>query len=394
MLLPLAIWLVFTAIGAAFLAVAASHQIALERTAPGYHVTAPSPASPGYLGVIGNWDGQWYRSIADHGYPRILPVDEHGVVKANEWAFYPVYPMVVRGVMAVTGASFNVSAWAVSLVFGAVAMVVLFRLVKPRVGTFNAAALVASLMAYVTAPVLQVAYTEGVALLLVVLFIRAVQRRQLTVAVLLTVALSLTRPVALPLGLVLAWVVLSDWRASRRQEAARRIPIGPLLATCAVLITAGLWPMIAWVVTGRRGAFFETQAAWPVNRNGLGGWLGDMAHLTSAGVLGIAVVLLVALVSVRPKGALWGQELRVWSVAYPLYLLAASRPSPSIFRYLMLAITPLWPFPEVGLKYAAEKRWVRWLTLGVVVAAGLVLQFVWVSRAFTVARDPGEQLFP
>lgn len=393
-MVPLAIWVVFTAVGAVFLSIGASRQVALERTSPAYHVTSPTPASPGYFGVVPNWDGNWYESIADGGYPATLPVDGQGVVQQNEWAFYPAYPMVVRGVMAATGMRFAPSAWIVSLLFGAMAMVALFNLVRFRMGTWGAGALVACVMAYVTAPVLQVAYTEGLALLLVVLFIGAVRRRLLGQAVGIAVLLSLTRPIALPLGVVLGAVLFHDWLTQRRTTSGPRFPVRDVAATAAVLATAALWPLIAWAVTGRRDAFFETQAAWPVNSNGLGGWVGDMLRFTPVGILAIVVVVYLALVCLRPGSRRWGQELRLWSVVYPLYLFLASRPSPSMLRYLMLAIAPLWPFPGLGFTYLRGVRWAPPLVLGVLIAIGLVAQYFWVTSFFIVSGDLSHRPFP
>lgn len=393
-LIPLSIWLGFTLVSAVFLAVGASHQVALARSAPGYEVVDPTPASPGYLGVVANWDGNWYNLIADRGYPRELPVDSHGSVEQNAWAFYPAYPLTVRGVMAVTGGSFNVSAWAVSLTFGAAAMVALFTFVRPRMGTFGAAALVSGVMAYVTAPILQVAYTEGLAMLLIVLFLAAVDRRRLGLALTVAVALSLTRPIALPLGVVMGVTILRDWLVERRVATSALVPVKGIVVTGAVFLTVGLWPSVAWAVTGRPKAFFETQASWPVNSGGLGGWLGDMVRFTPLGLVGVAVVLYVALVTSRPSARVWGSELRVWSIAYPLYLIVASRPSPSILRYLMLSIAPLWPFPGLGLAYVRDNRWLRAVVLGAVIVVGLGMQYLWVRGVFTVAHDPSQQPFP
>jgi hypothetical protein len=392
--IPLGIWLAFTAVSAVFLLVGASHQVALERSVPGYDVTAPTPASPGYFGVVGNWDANWYRSIAERGYPQVLPVDDRGEVTRNAWAFYPAYPMIVRGVMAVTATSFDVSAWWVSLVCGALAMILLFRLVQPRIGLFGASALVSCVMAYVTAPVLQVAYTEGLALVLIALFIGALERRWLTTAVALALVLSLTRPIALPLGLVMGTVLLRDWTRDRNEPRGPRLPVKAVTAAAVVFLTAGLWPMIAWVATGRPRAFFETQAAWPVNRDGIGGWLGDMAHLTPLGLVGLAVVLYVVWVGTRPAAGFWGPELRAWSLAYPLYLILASRPSPSILRYLMLAVAPLWPCPALGIAYLRHRPWLPVAILAVVVLTGVTLQYFWVMNVFTVAQDPSQQPFP
>jgi hypothetical protein len=46
--------------------------------------TLVDPAS--YLHLIANWDGQWYRQIATHGYPSHVPV-VNGAVQQNAWAF-------------------------------------------------------------------------------------------------------------------------------------------------------------------------------------------------------------------------------------------------------------------------------------------------------------------
>ncbi len=60
---------------------------------------------------------QWYRTIVEHGYPQHLPT-LHGVVQENSWAFYPLYPSLVRLVMW-TGLPYATAASFVSLVCGA-----------------------------------------------------------------------------------------------------------------------------------------------------------------------------------------------------------------------------------------------------------------------------------
>ncbi len=393
-LVPLGIWAVFTVLGAVILSVAAARQIAIEHTVPGYTVTAPMPASPGYFGVVTNWDGNWYRSISEHGYPTVLPVDDHGNVQQNEWAFYPLYPLLVRGVMTVTGVGFAHGAWAVSLVFGAAAMVALYNLVRAGMGRFGAAALVSCVMAYMSAPVLQVAYTEGLALFLIVAFMAALTRRRLDVAIGVAILVSLARPVAAPLGLVMGGVLLLDWLQERRERPAHRLPVKGVAATVAVFATAGIWPLIAWATTGSRDAFFQTQAAWPVNSNGLGGWLGDVIHVTPIGLLAIAVVGFLALVNARPRAHLWGRELQLWSIAYPVFLIVASRPSPSAIRYFMLAVAPLWPFPGLSLRRTRGSRAAAIALLIALIATGLGAQYLWTTHVFTVPGTPSQQFFP
>jgi hypothetical protein len=63
-------------------------------------------AAPGYVDYTGlMWDATWYRTIAEQGYPATLPVGADGLVQQNAWAFFPLFPMLVRGLMTLTGGS-------------------------------------------------------------------------------------------------------------------------------------------------------------------------------------------------------------------------------------------------------------------------------------------------
>ena len=60
-------------------------------------------ATPGLGDMFGLWDGIWYERIVRDGYPVPLPVDaDTGAVTYSAWAFYPLYPYLVKAVM-VTG---------------------------------------------------------------------------------------------------------------------------------------------------------------------------------------------------------------------------------------------------------------------------------------------------
>ncbi|MGA8978048.1 MAG: hypothetical protein WB473_02925, partial [Pedococcus sp.] len=63
------------------------------------------------------WDGSWYRNVALEGYPNPLPVDQaSGDVTQNAWAFYPLFPLLARMLMSVTGLGFPVVASSLALV--------------------------------------------------------------------------------------------------------------------------------------------------------------------------------------------------------------------------------------------------------------------------------------
>ena len=64
---------------------------------------------PDYWDLVVIWDGDWYRQIAQRGYPDGLPLNEFGRVDYNSWAFFPLFPLLLRVVMT-TGLPFSVAA--------------------------------------------------------------------------------------------------------------------------------------------------------------------------------------------------------------------------------------------------------------------------------------------
>lgn len=382
--LPLALFLVTRVVEGVLLMIMARHQLP-EPADYGRPVPiVQDPAS--YSHVIANWDGQQYRVIAEHGYPGTLPRHE-GQVEQNPWAFYPLYPALVRLVM-LTHLSFGWAATVVSVACGAVAMCLLFALLERSQGRFGASLTVLALCTYASAVTFQAAYTESLALLLVVLALTALQRRRYAALVGCAFALSLTRPIV-P-ALALAVVLYGVWRWRRRdvdpfppREALRVAASAGLMGVFFLL-----WPAVAGVVTGERNAYLETQRAWVLD--GSDGWPSWLAMLFAGHRIGAVdlalLVLLVTLIWVyvlaRRPAALWGPELRTWALAYPAYLMVATRPTTSIFRYAMLAAVLWWPVPEVALHRFPRAG--RVALAATIAALGLASQVVWLRWFFVL----------
>ena len=395
-LVPLLIFAVTQAVGAVLLTIGASRQAAITGADAAYKLTTPTPESPGYLGVVANWDGQWFWSIARDGYPSSLP-RAGGEVLPNEWAFTPGYPFLVRVVMAVTQLEFPAAAVLVSITCGAAAMVVLHGMVSARVDQRAATGLVLALCCFPSAPVFQVAYTESLALLLVVLALRALTDRRHGWFLLFAALLSVTRPVLLPLAAVAGIVWLLRWR--RRSDVPfaprERWVSGAAAVACAAMV--GAWPAIAAVVTRDPGAFTDTMAAWPANK-AMGGagtnWLTLALDYPALLVLPVLPLLALALYAAlrRPARAL-PPTWRWWGPTYIVYMLVATKPSAGILRYVLLAVFPLAPFLEVSNDDGDRTAARRALTAALV-CTGLVGQYFWVTEIFTIDEAPVGQLFP
>ncbi len=251
----------------------------------------------GYADLATAWDGGWYRTIATQGYPSALPLDIDGHVGPNAWAFSPVYPMIVRALMAVTRLDYSVVAPSLSLVLGAVAMVVVFVLMERAAGRFCACTCVLLTCTFMAAPVMQLAYAESLALLLLagsLLLLR--ERKYIAVAALLLI-LTLTRPVVLAFIPVVMAHGISRWRARATDPFPRKDRRAVVVLTGWCVAATGLWPVIVGVSNGDPLAWTKAQDAWRPGRYfGPGvGW--PAGFLFNYGWLGFATLALVVLLT-------------------------------------------------------------------------------------------------
>jgi hypothetical protein len=318
-----------------------------------------------YWSFTALWDGQWYQTIAQHGYPDLLPVDGAGHVQQNPWAFYPLFPLASRAVMAVTGLDFPVVGSTIALLCGFGAAVLMGLLLRDRIGDRAALAVVVLWASFPASVALQLAYTESLAVLLLVGYLYALDRRRWLVATGVAVLVGLSRPIGIPLGLVTLVVVIVRWRRRSRDPigVGEYAAMAAALAGCAV---AGLlWPVIAWWRTGVSSAYTDTMAAW----RGSGvvepftpwwgiatWWLGP----TWGPVVLVALPLLIVAMVAGPWARALGADLRTWSLGYPLYLAAVLDPFTSIVRYLI----PLFPLllPALGVGWV-DRRGTSWRRL-------------------------------
>jgi hypothetical protein len=376
-LVPLGIFLLTRVVDAVWLMIAVRQQGPITHSP---HEVVPVARQPGtYSNVIQNWDGQWFRLIAEQGYPHTLPL-LHGAVWENQWAFYPLFPGLTKLVMLVTHTSYAVSASILNLSLAAVGMCVLFAMIRRTAGQFAAVMSVVVACTFPTAVVYQAAYSEALTFLLLVSSLFLLSRRRYGAMVVTGLLLSLTRPIVLPLALATAVHALIRWRRRDTDPfpRAERVRIG--VAAASLVASFAIWPVIGWIVTGNRDAYTASIKAWKVDLDQplhYESWLSQaVTGYWTVLVLVVVAVALQAFLLLRPAARLWPVELRAWSFSYAAYLLVATRPQGSFTRHLMMALVPWWPFPEVGEAVPARRQQV--LLACVVGALGLASQYFWI----------------
>ncbi|WP_228386311.1 hypothetical protein [Ornithinicoccus halotolerans] len=359
---------------------------------------------PRYFDVATLWDGQWYQRIATEGYPDHVPRDETGAARQNAWAFYPVFPLAARVLMVLTGLPFAVVAPLLATALGYAAAALLALLLRERVGPAPALAGVLLVATFPASPTLQVAYTESLALALLVVVLWFLGRERWLAAGAAALVTGLARPIALPLGLVALALALRRARRHREQPVTPGEAGRMLVALAACGASGLLWPGIAWLGTGQADAYTETMGAWRAGDQVVpfaptlhrvqelaGPMLGPVLLVGGAALLAVAVL--------GPWARGLGPALRAWSLAYPLYLAAVLDPWTSLYRYLLL----LFPVPLLlvggGRATGSADRpggsgwrqppWLLWVRTGVLVAlfVGWQVWWSWELFRFEPPRD-------
>jgi hypothetical protein len=201
-----------------------------------------------------SWDGGWFIRVATEGYPHGYTYDESGQLSANGLAFFPLYPLLIRGVHAL-GADPGSAALIISWLAAAAAVCLIYLL---GIELFDRRAALALTVLFATAPmsiVLSMAYTESLFCALVLGMFYAARRNAYLIAGVLGFLAGMTRPTGLAAALALA--VAAGLAVRRRTVAPWRPIVGALVAL------AGVPAYLLWVGlrVGEMNAWFKIQTA-------------------------------------------------------------------------------------------------------------------------------------
>lgn len=194
---------------------------------------------------LSQWDGLWYRELANHGYP------DHVVHVQSTLGFFPVYPMVVwlaSHAAVVPFARYEILSTTIAGVIvagtgGLIATVLVGRLAEGWWGEQAARRAVLLFCLFPGSVVFSMVYAEGLMLPLAAGCILALQRRRWLLAGALAGVATATEPQALVLVLV---CVVSAALELRRHRSHLRA----LLAPAVSLVGAASFAGFLWIWTG------------------------------------------------------------------------------------------------------------------------------------------------
>ncbi|HEX4819991.1 MAG TPA: hypothetical protein VFV00_07270 [Acidimicrobiales bacterium] len=323
--------------------------------------SGPWPIMPGNLALLralGRWDGAWYLWVANNGYPTAGQFHHH----LSEVAFFPLYPMTVRGLSGLTGWSELAAGVTVALIAGAVATVLVWKLAA-RLANHKVAD--RAVMLFVFFPgsfALSMAYAEGFMVVGVAACLLALLNRRWVLAGLAGAFATASRPNAA--AIVIACAVAAAVEIYRRREW--KALLAPAIASTGALA----FFTFLWIRTGHALAWFESEKEeWHDHLGyGQGVWkrvTGLFHHFPTSfkpgslndvvAVGGVLIVLLSAVVLWRMRWPLFvriytaaallipvlsvavGPRPRMLFGAFPMAVAVADKSSRTVYRVAVIA---------------------------------------------------------
>jgi hypothetical protein len=227
------------------------------------------------------WDSFWYLNTAEHGYPPNLnPLSPERPYNAN--SFFPLWPLLVRAVTALTGHHVILAAYLTNAVLGGVLALLIWRLFRRFTDEPTADLSVALFLFFPGTNVFSAAYSEPLALCLAVLALHALlDERWIAAGVWCALAGATRPPVALAVTAAAVWAVVSACRRGRWRSI-----VSLLLAPLGLLGFA----LFQWRRTGDLLAFHTAEDRL-------------FAHRLDGGVSFVRVVVRQALENTRSHQA-------------------------------------------------------------------------------------------
>ena len=336
---------------------------------------------------LSQWDGLWYRMLADHGYPTYVTHVQ------STLGFFPLYPLVawavshafVTPIAHYQILSATIAGLIVSGIGGVITTVLVQRLAAGWWGERTGRKAVLIFCLFPGSVVFSMVYAEGVMLALAAGCILALQKRRWVLAGVLAAFATATEPEAIVLVAVCA---VSAALELRRRGLTSREALKSLVAPALSVVGVGAFGAFLWIWTGSPFASLIAQRdGWSERTNVFA--LGDLAsalrsevslshfnHPTinlnlAVGLIG-AVVLIIMLALVVRNYREMSAEAIVWTFGIS-WLALTSEYTPPMPRLVITAF----PAVIVLARYVHGKWWTALLWVNGVLLVGLsALTFV------------------
>lgn len=155
-------------------------------------IPTQNPQSADFFNRLGNWDGGHYLSIAQFGYEEKF-----------QYAFFPLYPLLIKAVYFVTQ-NYLLASLLISIISSFLAIQLLFDLIRLDFDKKIAERVVFVLLMFPTSFYFLIAYSEGLFFLLTITTFLFARKGNLLIATTAAALASATRPfgLAVVLGLI------------------------------------------------------------------------------------------------------------------------------------------------------------------------------------------------
>lgn len=321
--------------------------------------------------VLMSWDGGWFRAMALEGWPHEVARMANGTLEQSAWAWPPIYPVLGRLTSQLLGLSIDAVLIGINVVGCASAALILYLSLREPLGDQAGLIVAVAWSGMPAAPVLVMAYAEGLFIMLAFAAMWAGMRDRLLLSGALLVAAGLTKSSVLPFALALAIVAIASIRSKGAHLSQLATALGAvILAAVAVL----LWPVAVAFALGSVDAYGQVQAAW--NRSTIPGYgtLQAVREVVRTPSIEIAAGLLMTGVSIIAAVLVWRDTrvpvyLRLVGMASPAFLIATG----AAFSSARLLL------PDPALPTAIRRVVNGWVAL-ILVIVGLTA-----SRAFWIA---------
>jgi hypothetical protein len=279
--------------------------------------------------LLARWDTFFYLDIATRGYQW-----NGDPLKGQNVVFFPLFPLLMRGVGSLIGGHPLLAGLIVSLVAFLLALIYFWRWTADRLGADVATGAVWLLSAFPLGVFFSAAYTESLYLLIVVAACYYAERRQFARSAGAGFLAGLVRPNGLLLSIPIAWIAFVEGDGPRSEETAETAEHAEKMSCSAIARAAPVIAPILGVLCycaylgwrfGDPIAWYRGQAAW--------GRPGPLPPEPSSSIdlwwLADALPLTFALGSIAPVTRLLG-------AAYGLFI--AVNVAPPLLRHGLMSL--------------------------------------------------------